>query len=369
MIAGSAASSLSSAPTSGAMLFPTATATAPSAPAATVAGYHVFTTLFNDINNFLLTYVAATSSEVINMAMPVIALAAVVWFWVFGVKTAFGLGEGRGERDVAVFFMKALRLGIVVGLAGSAAAYQANIVNLVMQMPNDVANALVNHSTGSVTGSAATDLVDNTMAAGFHVAGEAFAKASILSAAGWSFIAIAAIALLATAALAVVAGGVLVIVLVTLAVLAGLGPIFILLFAFEVTREYTARWISEVVASMLLLVMLSAIMGLFMSIFEGYVTNIRFDSVQNVAGDIGGLVFIALAGAFLMLEAPGKAARLAGGLGLSSAAAFAIAAMSGNAAMAGAVAAKKVMGGGKASAGGGGSSSPGVAQPRNLYRG
>jgi type IV secretion system protein VirB6 len=66
----------------------------------------------------------------------------------------------------------------------------------------------------------------------------------------------------------------------------------------------------------LLVVLFSALFGLMMDIYGGYVAGVKFESGVNVAYSLGGAIILSIAMVLVLLQLPGIAGALAGGAAL-----------------------------------------------------
>lgn len=95
-----------------------------------------------------------------------------------------------------------------------------------------------------------------------------------------------------------------------LAVLAALGPFFILALLWQPTAKFFDMWCGQVMNYGLLVVLTSVMLMLLMGIFDGYMAGVDLDGKTNAAYALGGTVIIATASIILLLQLPA----MAGGL-------------------------------------------------------
>lgn len=281
---------------------------------ATTTGFQVFNQLFAQIDQVTSTFVTQISHNAITAIMPVVSAGAVIMFVVYGLMIA----HGRVEMPFTDFLLKSAKIATVVAIAGAGGYYQNEIANVIVDSPSELAYALIPQSAnpGAATNeSAAAGLLDQAMSDGFEAATKAWHAAG-LSAKGFYLVVTGAIIIFTTAALGVVGGAFIILAKVALAVLAGLGPIFIFALVFKPMQRFFEAWVGQVLSFGLLIVLQSAIFGFFIHLFDRYVSGINFSGALNLGETLGGLLIIGFAAIVLMVQIPGIASSLGGGLAL-----------------------------------------------------
>ena len=162
---------------------------------------------------------------------------------------AFSLITGRSRLGVSALTPRMLTLGIVLTFATSWAAYQNVVWNLAVGAPDQLAGIL-----SGVRGSATqvfADKIDIVFSALMGATGSAAYNATAYSPPGLLWLG-ATLLLLGTV-------GVLATCKIALAVLLGLGPVFVVLALFRATRGLFVGWLKGVV--LLALAPLFAVLG------------------------------------------------------------------------------------------------------------
>ncbi|MBN9047724.1 MAG: type IV secretion system protein [Rhizobiales bacterium] len=280
-----------------------------------MGGFHLFDQLFLSIDNATTSFVSTISSNVIATAMPVITAGLTLAFIFYGLLVARGVVDDS-LRD---FFFKCFKIGLIVSIASAGGLYQSQIASAIQKTPDEFATALLPASANAsqAQGSAAASIVDNAARAGFAKAQEAWSKASIFHpGSAFAFVMFGTICVLATAALTGIGGAFILLAKVALALLAGLGPLFILALLFKATTRFFEAWCGQVLTYGLLVLLVSSVFGLMMHIFTGYVDGMAFDGVKNVAMQLGGCVILSLACIIIVIQLPTIAGSLANGVGI-----------------------------------------------------
>lgn len=277
-----------------------------------MADIHLFQDLFTSIDNSMVTYVNGMSATLIGAITPVITVALTLWFLVY----AAGIATGRVEMPISDFLWKSFKIAGVIGIALSAGYYQAEISTLITKTPDSLASTLV-AADKSNEGNAQANVIDNGASKGFAVASDAFNKAGIFKEGGISYAFFGLIITAATCVLVAVGGALLVSAKVALAILAGLGPLFIAMLLFDVTKRFFEAWVGQVLTYALLLVLVAATFDFLLALFTTLMANITFDSNSAAAANVGEAFILGLVTLLVLIQLPGIAASLAGGIALN----------------------------------------------------
>ena len=271
--------------------------------------FTLFTPLFNKIDTTTATFVSDISSNAIAAITPVITVGLTLGF------IAFALLIIRGAVDMPVmeFLGRSVRIGIITAIALAGGLYQTQIAGAIQSSPDDLAQALISSPT---SGASASSLIDNAADKGFSKAQEAFEKAGIFGDNGIAYAVYGFIIMAATGVLVAIGGAFVLIAKIALAILAGLGPLFILALLWQPTARFFEMWAGHVLNYGLLIVLFSTVFGLMMSIFTSYMQDLQFDGAMNLGYAIGGAVILAVAMVLILLQVPAIASGLAGGVGL-----------------------------------------------------
>lgn len=277
--------------------------------------FTLFQQIFTRIDTATNTFVSTISGNVISAIMPVVTAGLTISFILYGLLVA----RGVVDQSLKDFFFKCFKIGIIVSIASAGGLYQSQIASAIQNTPNEFAVALLPASSNASQsqGNAAADLVDQAAGQGFTKAEDAFNKASVFHpGSAFAFVMFGVICVLATALLTAIGGAFILLAKVALALLAGLGPLFILGLLFKTTTRFFEAWCGQVLTYGLLVLLVSSVFGLMMNIFTGYMTNVQFDGTLNFAGTLGGCVILAVACILIVIQLPTIAGSLASGVGV-----------------------------------------------------
>ena len=265
--------------------------------------------LFNKIDFLTRSFVTDISSRVIADITPVMSVGLTLAFMTYGMLII----RGAVEMPIAEFLHRCLRAGVVVSIAMAGGLYQSTIADAIVSTPDALAQAV----SGNPGGASAANIIDQAAAQGADYVSRALEESSFFSSEGLTYAAIGVISAVATAAVVGVGAVFVTVAKVALAILAGLGPLFIVALLFQPTARFFEQWTAQVLNYALTIVLFSVVFTLLMDIFRGYMAGAEFDGAQNVGYTLIGMLVISVVSAGLLLQLPSIASGLAGGIGIS----------------------------------------------------
>jgi type IV secretion system protein VirB6 len=272
--------------------------------------FTVFSQLFETIDEATKTFVHDIATRCVAEITPVVTVALILSFIAYGLL----IMRGAIGMPVSEFLWKAFRIAIIVNIALAGGLYQSKIADIICALPDDLATALIVKPS---QGETAVSLMDEAAGVGFDCAGMAFNKAGIFSFEGLTYCVIGVLVSLMTAVLVAVGGAFLLMAKISLSILAGLGPLFIVALVFPATERFFNLWLGQVVNYVLLVVLYAAVFGLMMEIYKTYMTSFAFDGFVNISHALGGVCILSFSMLVILRQLPSIAASLAGGAALS----------------------------------------------------
>ncbi|WP_208433343.1 type IV secretion system protein [Bartonella koehlerae] len=269
--------------------------------------FKMFTQLVSEIDQTTRTYVTDISSQAIVTITPFVSIGLSIAFIVYG----WLIMRGAVEMPLAGFLSRCLRISIITSIALTAGLYQTEIVNLIIEMPNDLSAALVSNAQKN---NELTSLIDKVATKGFECASKAFEEAAFLDADGLLYGLFGILILLATSFLAAIGGAFILLAKIALVLLVGLGPFFIITLLWQPTYRFFEQWITQILNYTILVVLLATIFSLMMNIFSNYMSDLEFDGQQNVGYTLGGALILSIIFIVLLLKLSSIANTLAKGI-------------------------------------------------------
>jgi type IV secretion system protein VirB6 len=278
--------------------------------------FRLFTPLFAELDRISTAFARDVSSRVIVSVTPVLAVGLTVWFIVWGILVM----RGAVEQPVREFLGRVIRTAIIVSVALGAGLYQRDVAELIRTVPDDLAatvtggEANVGFSADPLgTGSVQAALIDRAAGQGLSKAEDAFEKGGLMTQQGIAFYTFGVLMLLATVVMVGVGGALILVAKVMLALLAGLGPLFIAALLFDATRRFFDRWIAMIATYGLVVVLFAAVFTFMLAIFANYMSGVALDGNMNVAYGIGGALILTIVSIAILKELHHLAVGLGGG--------------------------------------------------------
>lgn len=270
--------------------------------------FNLWAQLFAKVDTATAHFVTDISGKVIAEASPVVAIGLTLAFLLMGL----GITIGTIDTPATEFLKRSFRVAVVSGIALTGGLYQTSIAEAIQRTPDEFASSLISGTPGS----SAANIIDKAAEVGFNRAGEAFEKSGFFSEEGLAYTFYAVIVVIATAFITSIGGAFILLSKVALALLAGLGPLFIFMVLWRATHRFFEAWTGQIISYGLLTVLVSAIFGLVMSIFETYMSQVAFDGVMNFAWTLGGCLILTITSGIILLQLPNIAAGLASGVAI-----------------------------------------------------
>jgi len=278
--------------------------------------FRLFTPLFAEVDSISTAFARDVSSRVIIAITPVLAAGLTVWFIVWGVLVM----RGAVQEPVRESLGKVIRTALIVSVALGAGLYQHDVAEVIRTVPDDLAAAVaggeadVRFSADAFqTGSRQAALIDRAAGQGLSKAEDAFEKGGLMTQQGMAFYTFGVLILLATVIMVGVGGALILVAKVMLALLAGLGPLFIAALLFDATRRFFDRWIAMIATYGLIVVLFAAVFTFLLAIFANYMAGVALDGNMNVAYGIGGALVLTIVSVAILRELHHLAVGLGGG--------------------------------------------------------
>jgi type IV secretion system protein VirB6 len=261
----------------------------------------VFTSISTEINNLTRTFTNDVMRDVIINISPIAIgglVLSLIWYAVLVINQQI-------EQPVQTMVANCLKIGIISGIVGAGGFYQSFLADIILDLPDEFAKIVFHNPDSSLS------VADQTISLGFEKASEIVSSLSIL---GSGDIAVklfcAIIIALSTLVLGLIGGGFLVLIKVQICLIVAVGPIFILAFLFQWSRNLFTNWLGEIIAYCVFSLMVTLIFVFMLKISEKYLLAI----VEGDSLFMGSMCYALLVGigCFLLFEAKNTALRLAG---------------------------------------------------------
>jgi type IV secretion system protein VirB6 len=278
--------------------------------------FRLFTPLFAELDRISTTFARDVSSRVIAGITPVLSVGLTLWFITWGLLVM----RGAVQEPVREFLGKVVRTALIVSFALGAGLYQRDVAELIRTTPDDLATLVAGADARTslavdplATEGAQAALIDRAAGQGLSKAEDAFEKGGLMTQQGIAFYTFGVLLLLATVIMVGVGGALILVAKVMLALLAGLGPLFIAALLFDATRRFFDRWVAMIATYGLVVVLFASVFTFLLGIFANYMAGVALDGEMNVAYGIGGALLLALVSIAILKELHHLAVGLGGG--------------------------------------------------------
>lgn len=274
------------------------------------SSFHFYADTFKSVDQLLTSYVTEVATAVIGAISPVattlVAIYVMLWGW--------SMMRGIISEPITDGVQRIVRLGLITGLALSIGNYNGYVSDFLWKSPEALAK-IVAPSKGVDS----VSFLDNLMSQIFDL-GDAYwqvgQSSNVVPDLGMIFIAIIvwALGLIATG----YAAFLLVLSKMALAVLLGIGPIFILMAIFEPTKKFLDAWIGQSVNYVFLTMLTAASIKIMLTILEQYLMkNGEIVGDPSVQQAFPAIVLCTIA-MLVMMQMPSIASGLAGGVAVGT---------------------------------------------------
>lgn len=296
----------------------------------------IFQPIFQKIDTTLINVLGSKASAIIGLVSPIVVICFAIY--VMLVLMSYQKDNSSWSGSAIDMVKRIAAWGVIISCSMNVGFYMGTVVPMINGIPIELSNLLTSESSsGNVNN------VDTIISYYITVIQEMWAKASGIKA---SIAAAFNILLLIVLGIPVVVmmAAYLLLAKLFLAILLAIGPLFLCLALFPVTRQYATLWIGQVVNFMLLGVLMNVTAVVMINILLG----LQVDPLTASLVDILAYGVIALLFFIVILRIPDLASALSGGVAANG---FGSAVQSANQATQLGKAIAKGMGGGK---GGGG---------------
>lgn len=279
--------------------------------ATTASDFDFFSTSYAHLSSVLNDYVSTTASTVVAAITPVATQLFTLYVIIYGISMLRGLVE----EPITDFAMRTVRMAIILGFALNLGIYNAQVVSFLWNTPDAMAAFVTGTST---TGTSNMTYLDGLMSQFYNLGQQYWAYSSgatsldigpkIVSVCIW----LAGIVVTAYAAF------LLILAKMALAVILGIGPIFILLLMFEGTKRFFEAWLGQALNYVFVVVLTSAAVKLILSLISAYMGNAAAAAATGAVSAAIPPLALGVIGALVLMQLSSVASALGGGVAIST---------------------------------------------------
>lgn len=276
--------------------------------------YHFYEDIFTKLNNALTTYVGDVSGNVISaisgVAYSMLMIYMMLWGWT--------MLRGMISEPITDGITRIVRLAVIVGIALNVGRYATYISTFLWNTPDAMASIVAN---GYSSSEGNVQFLDGLMSRLFDL-GSGFYEAAFASSGMFpDFGRLIAAFLIWIAAIAATAYAAFLLALskMALAILLGIGPIFVLLLIFEGTKRFFEAWFGQALNYVFLVILTAGAIKLMMTIIVQYLNVAAAGAMAapEIEQAVPAIVLCLIA-ALVMMQLPSIASALGGGAAIST---------------------------------------------------
>jgi type IV secretion system protein VirB6 len=276
--------------------------------------FHIFETAFGQLDLSLMSFISDTSANA-TASLSVFAhgtLAIYVCLW--------GWGHMRGivSESVADGVMRIIRLSFITSLSINVGIYNQYLGDLLWRTPDALAAAIVSGPASSPN----IQFLDSLMSQMYDLGSALWARANLNPGLVPDLALLAAAVAVWIMGIAATGYGAFLLVLskIALAILLGVGPIFVSSLIFESTKKFFDAWIGQCLNYVFLVVLSAGAIKLIMSVLAHYLTDVTAVGAMTIASVNQAIpaMAIALVAILVLMQLPSIASALGGGVAIST---------------------------------------------------
>lgn len=267
---------------------------------------------FELTNEALNTFAQDFSANIATEIAPLVAGGLTLTFIVMGIMAVYGMLD-RPFKELA---WRMLWASVIMSMALTSAMYQTYVVDVLMTLPDELVASIAStalNNTDVATGQNAARAIEQLFDLGTYNAGLFFNEASMnpidANLAPYIY---GGLVFLGTLLCCAVGALWLLIAKVILALMVGLGPIFIVCLIWKPTQQFFWSWVGQIINTVITAVLVLAVFAIFSSIFQLALNALEVDAEQAGLMDSAIFTFLGVMCMGVLLSIPQYVAQLIG---------------------------------------------------------
>ena len=270
---------------------------------------------FERIDSALSSFAQSFSSSIATEIAPLVAGGLTLTFIMMGLMAVYGMLD-RPFKELA---WRMLWASVIMSIALTSAMYQSYIIDSLLTLPDELVASLMNGAINDgnvVTGQNATGAIEELFSLGTYNAGQYFNEANIgiteFNIAPYIYGSLVFIGTL----LCVLVGTIwLFVAKVVLALMLGVGPIFIVCLIWKPTQQFFWSWVGQILNTILTTIFVLAVFSIFASFFKDNLTALQISKESEGFIDSATFAFIGILCMAVLITIPQYVSQLTGGAG------------------------------------------------------
>lgn len=274
--------------------------------------FDLYQKLFAKVDAILTTYWGDTVSAIIGAITPVATTLLMIYVCLWG----WSMMRGMVSEPITDGVSRIVRLAVIIGIALNVGRYNTYLADLLWNSPDALAALVASGSSNTGTNMAFLDVFVGQ----YYDLGKAYVDWAVANSTmgipDITYLLAGGLIMVAGVALTGYAAFLLLLAKMSLAILLGIGPIFVLLTIFEPTKRFFDSWIGQALNSVFMVMLTAACLKLIFKVIQGFVStsSLTDPSLENLIPAVG----FAIIGVLIMLQVSSIAAALGGGVGVGT---------------------------------------------------
>lgn len=274
---------------------------------------YIFRFVGDSLANLTNGYAAAASSQLAG-AIGGIAISAVTMF--IAVYGALVIG-GKIQQPFQDFMFKAAKWAIVCAIALNVGNYTTFVADAVNGLESGLVTAL--RAPGTPAGGSTYEQLDESIGQANELVRECWDKASdknFLTETGpmIGWFAAAIIISIGIIIFFLVGGAIIIATKFLVAIMIGIGPLFVLALLHPATAGFFDRWLGQTLTYVFTIVLVAVVMSLGVSVFDTVISHASLNDDEALFAALQ-ILFVSLILAFVTMQVGTLAAGISGGAG------------------------------------------------------
>lgn len=279
------------------------------------ASFHFYEDTFNQLDGSLSTYVSDVASNIIAAITPVatslLSIYVMMWGW--------SMMRGLISEPITDGASRILRLSIITAAALNIGIYNGYLSDMLWNSPDALAGYIASGNSDNTTN---TQFLDQLMSKIYDL-GDAYWQTAHASVSGIPNIGLVLIAVIVWGAGLLATGyGAFLLILskMALAIILGVGPMFILLTIFEPTKRFFDAWIGQALNHVFLTMLTASTIKLIMTIIQTVLASSSAAGVLSnpKVGQAFPIIVLCGIAAVVMMQLAAIASALGGGVAVGT---------------------------------------------------
>lgn len=266
---------------------------------------------FEVLDTALNTFAQDFSAKIATEIAPLVAGGLTLTFIMMGLMAVYGMLD-RPFKELA---WRMLWASVIMSMALTSAMYQTYVVDVLMTLPDDLVTSIVSTSISEdvATGQNASKAIEALFSKGAYNAGLFFNEASMnpidANLAPYLY---GGLVLLGTLLCCAMGALWLLIAKVILALMVGLGPIFIVCLIWRPTQQFFWSWVGQIINTVITAIFVLAVFSIFASIFDAGLASLTVEENDQQLVNSAVYTFLGVLCMGVLISIPQYVAQLVG---------------------------------------------------------